>query len=234
MEDCSIGFDAKTLNVEIKNLKELFRKSATFDEGKKKFLILHSKLYRSEMSGIKESTFEDYLWEGLTEQIARTAINTKGRTILYGLWHSTRIEDITMNMLIKQGEQIYTKNNFKKMINAGIDHTGNSLSPEQILAMSSKINIKALSKYRLEVGKTSQTIIRSLSFADLKRKIAKKDIDRILSEGAVDDVPEANWLLDFWGNKNVEGILFMPASRHQLIHLRENFKAKEKGLRSAG
>ena len=233
MDDRAMGFDGKTLNEEVKNLKNFFRRAISFDEGIKRFLVMHSKLYRSEMSGIKEPTFEDFLWKGLTEQIARTAINEKNRTILYGLWHSTRIEDITMNMLVNQREQIYHKNNYKQMIHAGIDHTGNSLSPEQIVLMSLKINIKVLCKYRLEVGRTSQTIIKSLTFSDLKRKVDKKDIMRIRTEGAVDDVPSASWLLDFWGKKDVEGIIFMPACRHQLVHLRENFRAKEKGLRSA-
>jgi hypothetical protein len=232
MNEHSFGFDAATVNAEVKKLKELFKKTATFDEGKKRFLLLHSKLYRSEMSGSRESTFEDILWDGLTDQIARVAINAKGRTIIYGLWHSTRIEDITMNMLVRNGDQVYTKNNFRKPINAGIDHTGNSLSPEQILEMSLRININALCKYRTGVGKKSQSIINGLVFDDLKRKVDKRDIDRIRSEGCVDDVPAANWLLDFWGNKTVEGILFMPACRHQLVHLRENFSAKEKGIRS--
>jgi hypothetical protein len=231
MNDCSFGFDASTVNAEVKNLKELFKKSATFDEGKKRFLLFHSKLYRSEMSGSSVATFEDILWDGLTDTIARTALNAKGRTIIYGLWHSTRIEDITMSILVWHDDQIYIKNNFKKQINAGIDHTGNSLSSEEILTMSSSVDIDALCKYRIEVGKKSQAIINALVFNDLKRKVDKTDIERIRSEGCVDDVPAANWLLDFWGNKTVEGILFMPACRHQLVHLRENFSAKENGLK---
>jgi len=50
----------------------------------------------------------------------------------------------------------------------------------------------------------------------------------ICLDGGVDDVPSANWLLDFWGNKTVEGILMMPAARHQVVHLNESFKAKRK------
>jgi len=61
--------------------------------------------------------------------------------------------------------------------------------------------------------------------------VKKEDIERVRKEGAVDDVPSANWLLDFWGNKSVEGILFMPASRHQIVHLGENFRAKAKGMK---
>jgi hypothetical protein len=229
-----LAFDVRSLNIVIKEIKILINKSSTFEEGKKKLLLLHSNLYCSQMSGKKGPTFEDQLWDNLTDTIARTAVNEKGRTILYGLWHSTRIEDITMNMLVNRREQIYKKQNFKKSINAGIDHTGNSLSKADILVMSSQINIKELRNYRLTVGRESQKTIQSLPFADLKKKVLKEDIERVRAEGAVDDVPSANWLLDFWGNKNVEGILFMPASRHQIVHFSENFRVKARGLTSAG
>lgn len=227
-----INFDGKVLNVEISELKNLFKKAETFEKGKTRFLNLHSHFYRSVMSGSSFATFEDQLWDGLTEEMARSAVNAKGRTVLYGLWHSSRIEDITMNLLVRRGDQIYTSGKFQKLINAGIDHTGNSLSEKEILQMSARVNIKALCGYRQKVGKKTQEIIKALSFDDLKRKVLKSDIERVRAEGAVDDVPSANWLLDFWGRRNVEGILFMPAGRHQIIHFNENFRAKEKGLRS--
>lgn len=225
-------FDGKALNAEIKELKNLLKEKATFQVGIERFLLLHSQLHRSEMSGCNKGTFEDLLWDNLSEQVARTAVNEKGRTVLYGIWHATRIEDITMSMLVNRGEQLYTRGDFKRKINAGIDHTGNSLSADEILKMSSRIDIKALQKYRLSVGRNTQNSIRALCFTDLKRKVHREDIERVRKDGAVDDVPDANWLLDFWGNKTVAGILFMPASRHQIIHLRENFRAKAKGLKS--
>lgn len=223
--------DVSIINREIKDLKLLFKKENTFKEGINRFLQLHLQFYKAEMSGRKDPTFEDLLWTDLNETILRKAVNEKGRTIVYGLWHASRIEDITMNMLVMKGDQIYDKK-FKKEINAGIDHTGNSLSADNILKMSSRVNIKALERYRMEVGIQSRKIIKSLQFTEIKHKIRKEDIERVRGAGAVDDVPSANWLLTFWGNKTVEGILFMPASRHQVIHLKENYRAKVNGLKS--
>ena len=59
------------------------------------------------MSGVDEKTFEDELWKELDENTFRTSINKKGRTVAYGVWHSTRIEDITMNLLVAGEEQIF-------------------------------------------------------------------------------------------------------------------------------
>lgn len=223
-------FEGRTINAEIAELKELFKKQDSFNLGKEKFIDFHTALYPSSSKDI--TTFEDLLWEGVTEEIARKAINKKGRTIIYGLWHSARIEDMTMNVLVNNSKQVYYSGNFDKKINAGINHTGNSLSDDKILTMSSQINIKELKNYRKKVKAASQKIIKSLHFSDLKRKVKNEDIEELRKDGSVDDVESANWLLDFWGNKSVSGILFMPACRHLVVHLRESFEAKKRGLKN--
>ncbi|EQE04021.1 hypothetical protein [Clostridioides difficile] len=35
------------------------------------------------------------------------------------------------------------------------------------------------------------------------------------------------WLLDFWGNKDIAGILLMPPTRHVILHLNDCCKWKE-------
>lgn len=54
-------------------------------------------------------------------------------------------------------------------------------------------------------------------------------MQRILDEGAVRNVEAANWLIDFWGKKNVAGILLMPITRHHVVHINESMSAKKKG-----
>ncbi|MBN2436721.1 MAG: DinB family protein [Spirochaetes bacterium] len=232
MDKTEEDFEGRIINAQIKELKELFKNPDSFEEGKAKFLDFHLNCHRSEMSGQKGKTFEDLLWDGLSEPILRKAVTAKGRTILYGLWHSARIEDMTMNGLVSRKEQIYFSGDYRNKIDTGIDHTGNSLSSKEILEMSSRLNINSLCDYRIEVGKATRKIIKNLSFEDLKRKIDDNDIEYLRSSGSVDDVPSANWLLDFWRNKNVHGILFMPACRHLIVHLRESFDAKAGGLKN--
>lgn len=222
-------FDGKKINSQIAELKNLFKKEISFNEGKEKFLDFHSSLYLS--SNKKTTTFEDLLWDNVTKDIAQKAVNKKGRTILYGLWHSARIEDMTMNVLVNKSKQVYRIGNFGKKINAGINHTGNSLSEDEILKMSSQINIEELKNYRIKVKDVSQTIIKSLKFSDLKLKVKSKDIEQLRLDGSVDDIPSANWLLEFWEKKTVSGILFMPACRHLVVHLRESFEAKKRGIK---
>lgn len=218
--------NTKEINNTIKQLKELLKKEETFIQGITDFLTLHKMFYRSTNSDPESETFEDLLWKDLDETTAMAKLNSKGRTIIYGIWHVTRIEDLTMNLLVDRGEQVYNSGNYREGINAGIDHTGNSLNRQQILTMSQQVDIVQLQQYRDEVGKQTRKLIKNLQFNDLKTKVKQEDILRIFKEGGVDDVPEANWLLDFWARKNTFGILFMPACRHQLVHLNECFRCR--------
>ena len=38
---------------------------------------------------------------------------------------------------------------------------------------------------------------------------------------------ESFWLLDFWGKKDVAGLLLMPPTRHVMLHLNDCFRWKE-------
>ena len=220
--------DKSTWGVNLQNLRSIIKKDNHLDESKNLILDLHAMVYFSEMSEIKQTTFEDKLWKNLEETTARTTVNKKGRTILYGLWHSTRIEDITMNLLVMGKEQLFEKDNWFDRINSPIRHTGNSLDNNQILELSSLINIEELKAYRIAVGRNSQNIIRGLSLGDLKRKVYKENLQRILDEKAVDNTETANWLIDFWSKKDVAGIILMPCLRHQLVHINEGMDAKSR------
>ena len=224
--------DKSTWGVNLQNLRSIIKKDNHLDESKDLILDLHAMVYSSEMSEIKQTTFEDKLWKNLEETTARTTVNKKGRTILYGLWHSTRIEDITMNLLVMGKEQLFEKDNWFHRINSPIRHTGNSLDNNQILELSSLINIEELKAYRIAVGRNSQNIIRGLSLGDLKRKVYKENLQRILDEKAVDNTETANWLIDFWSKKDVAGIILMPCLRHQLVHINEGMDAKSRSKTS--
>lgn len=218
--------DKLTWNSKLQRLRSIITNDTSLDEAKNLILKLHAMVYSSEMSGINQGTFEDEIWEKLNEDTARKAINKKGRTVLYGLWHSTHIEDITMNLLVAGKDQLFEKDNWFARIGSPIRHTGNSLTNEEILKMSSIINIDELKAYRIAVGRNSEEIIRNLNSGRIKQKVYIENLQRILDEGAVDNVESANWLINFWGKKNVAGIILMPCLRHQLVHLNESLTVK--------
>ena len=60
-------------------------------------------------------------------------------------------------------------------INSKIIDTGNAMSENEILEFSKNINMEELKNYRIEVGRRTQDIIKSLSITDMKENLIKID-----------------------------------------------------------
>ncbi len=189
--------------------------------------MIHSK----KVPQTKINTFIDDIMENLDKKCWTEITYNKHRTITYNIWHITRIEDICTNILMNNGNQVLNDSWIKK-INCNIIDTGNALTPDEISQFSSNINIEELLKYRIEVGKTTQRILKKLQIKDMKRKVSSESLKRIIQEKAVSEKEEAVWLIDFWGKKTVAGLVLMPLTRHQLVHLNDCVNIKNKCLKS--
>lgn len=211
-----------------KRLRDIFVKVDKFPEAIHLCLEQHAMVHTSEMSQSNIVTLEDELWEGLHKNTFCTMPTIKDETIAWSLWHITRIEDITMNILVANETQIIYKGNWLEKLGVTVCDTGNSMTDEEIIDLSCRLNLQELRQYRIAVGRKTREIITSLQPADLKGKIKADRLQRILDEGAVLNVESANWLIDFWGRKNVAGILLMPVTRHQMVHLNAAMHLKKK------
>ncbi len=221
----------KAWNEDHKILRGLLKKEPTFKSAIDLLMDQHARVHASDVSGIECMTFEDKLWKGTDEITFRTGQNKKGRTIAYSMWHSARIEDITMNLLVADEEQIIDQDNWMERINSPIYDTGNALNSDDILKFSRKIDMQALKEYRKAVGKKTGKIVNLLVYGDLKRKALETGLEKAMALGAVANDENSLWLIDFWGKKTVSGILLMPATRHHFMHINESMEAKKRGLR---
>ncbi len=208
-------------------LKSLLEKNGRFDEAIQLCLDMHSMVHSQEVGNGEDRTLDDELWEGLDEKTFRSMIKG-GTTIAWNIWHLARIEDITANILIADGIQAINSENWPEKMNVRIRDTGNAMTGDEIMAFSSDINMKELRNYRTCVGRKTQEIIKKLKPEELKRKPSHEMLRRILDEGGVLEAEDSRWLIDFWGRKTVAGILLMPITRHQIVHLNDSFKIKQK------
>jgi hypothetical protein len=167
-----------------------------------------------------------YAWENIKEETCKI-ISPKETSILWDIWHITRIEDIISNIIIGNKETIFNKE-IKTKLNIKINDTGNAMTYSEIELLNKNMNIKELKEYRIKVGKSTKTIIETLEFTDIKRKVEKEQLEKIKENNGVINDPKSIWLLDFWGKKNILGLIMMPITRHQIVHLNDCFKIKEK------
>lgn len=208
-------------------LKETIKDKDRFTEAIKLCMDMHKFVHLSSMLSTQEETLEDQVWEGLKDADLEVMPTVKDVTIAWNLWHITRIEDLTINLLVQNGSQILDANWLKKL-NTDVKDTGNAMTDEEILSFSKSVNKTELKNYRNAVGRQTQQVLSNLTLSEVKRKVTAESLARIRTEGGVTEAPDSLWLLDFWGKKDVAGILQMPITRHQIVHLNDSLKLKDK------
>lgn len=208
-----------------KDLNSIIRKTAEFERAKALFLEIHAKLNLSIVSETAENEV-DFLLGDLSRNEYAIMPTSKDETIAWALWHIARLEDITMNLLVARGDQVFNQE-WKVRLNVAITDTGNALSDEEIMELSKSINTSELICYRNAVAKRTREIVSTLNPADVKRKICSADLEKILSAGGVTQHESSIWLLGFWGKKDVAGLLLMPPTRDVMLHLNDCCKWKQ-------
>lgn len=213
-----------TWNPKQKELKERLAKKADFREAIAVCLELHALAHDSRISSIKESFFDD-LADGLGAECFRYRPEGTFASIAWNLWHITRIEDAVVNVLIAGGEQVLDRSWIAK-IGSPVTDTGNAMKDLDVDAFGAKVDMKGLFDYRRAVGKRTREILGRLAPDDLRRKADPSRLGRLVPEGVLLDDPESRWLADFWGKKTVSGLLAMPVTRHQIVHINDSLKLK--------
>lgn len=207
-----------------KELNTIIRKPDKLADAKRLFFELHSKLHLSSMTGTVKNEV-DYLLNDLVPDEYSIMPTSKDETIAWVLWHISRIEDLTMGILVADGNQLLN-DEWKRRLNVSISDTGNALSDDEIMELSRQLNIKELISYRNAVGQRTRDIVRSLSAKEMKRTVFLHGLESVMHAGGVTSDENSLWLLDFWGKKDVAGLLLMPPTRHVILHLNDCCKWK--------
>lgn len=193
------------------------------------FLSQHGLLHSSKLSNSEVVTLEDELVKDIKEGTLRkypiVAPDTKN-SIVWHIWHITRIEDMTMNVLVNDDPQVFHSGNWKKQLGVDYPHSGNEMTEDEIADLSIKIDIAALFAYRQEVGCKTREVVSKLLPGEFKQKVKAERIQILEEQGAVKK--EARWLLEYWGNKSVAGLMLMPSTRHIFLHLNKSIRIKQK------
>ena len=97
-----------------------------------------------------------------------------------------------------------------------------------MIEFSKILNIQELYNYAKEVKEASEKMILELSFENLKTKIPEERKINLQKINVVSLDESSNWLIDYWCDKNVRGLLQMPFSRHWIMHVEACLKIKNK------
>jgi hypothetical protein len=207
-------------------LRNKLHSTDQYQEAFNLFFKQHAMLHSFAMARTEPFSLEDEVFEDLNEERARRIPGNSEHSIVWNIWHIARIEDVTMNILVAGSPQILNRGHWIRKLMVPFRDTGNAMGKLEIENLSNKIVIKALRSYRVAVGRKTSEIVKQLQFQDLKNKVDPARLEQVRKEGAV--VEAASGLLDYWGRRNIAGLLLMPATRHNLVHLNESLRLKAK------
>jgi hypothetical protein len=190
------------------------------------FLDQHAMLHTAAVSNRGLHSFEDEVWQGLSEEQFRAILPKFEHSIAWIFWHLTRIEDITMNRLAGGQPQIYSQDDWAARLNAPVSDTASAMDEQAVAALSAGVDMAALCQYRFAVGRATRQVVSQMKPGDFQKKVDPERIRLAREEGAV--VPEAGWLLEYWGGLTIAGLLLMPPTRHIFVHLNEAQQIKRK------
>ena len=206
-----------------KRMQQLFKKADTFDQGKAVLFNLRNDLMDTLLSFREDLKREDF--------DAMPYMNADGyhsKNIAYSIWHVFRIEDIVAHTLVKGDEEILFSGNYQSRINSNLITTGNELVKEQISDFTKQLNIDELYSYVADVKKSTEDIIRDLTYGDLKIKVPDERKEKLQSLSVVSNDENVVWLIDYWCKKDVRGLIQMPFSRHWIMHIEACQRIKNK------
>ena len=206
-----------------KTMQLKLKKKDTYSDGVADLMELRKQLWDtilSYKSGLKREDFDSIPF-----------INADGyhsKTIAYSLWHIFRIEDIVAHTLIKGDEQVFFAKGYQERTGSPIITTGNELVKQEIADFSSQLNLDELYSYMSDVKKSTEKILKGISFDDTKKKISEDRRLELENLGTVSQDESAIWLIDYWCKKDVRGLIQMTFSRHWIMHIEACERIKNK------
>lgn len=206
-----------------KRMQLLIKKTDTFDQGKNVLFELRNDLMNTLLSFKTELNREDF-----DSMPFMNADGYHSKNIAYSIWHIFRIEDIVAHTLVCGDEEILFSGNYQSRINSPIVTTGNEIVKDQISDFTKQLDIDELFSYIVDVKKSTEEIIRNKTFSDLKLKVTNERRENLKALGVVSTDENAVWLIDYWCNKDLRGLIQMPFSRHWIMHIEACLRIKNK------
>jgi len=190
------------------------------------FLSQHAMVHSASLARTKLWSYEDELFVGATEETIRRIPPGGEHSIAWILWHLARIEDVTMNMLVAGTPQLFLRDEWARRIKTKTQYTGNAMDEETIANLSWTIDIDELRAYRLAVGRSTRQIVITLTPEELKQKVNSANIQKLIETNSVAE--GAMEIVNYWSKRTIAGLLLMPPTRHNFLHLNEASRIKQK------
>lgn len=207
-------------------LRKLLGARSHFDDAIQVFLEQHAAVHAAEISGRQAWSLQDEVLDGLSHAQIRTILRPGENSIAWLLWHTTRIEDITLNCLVFERPQLLAGSDWEARLGLHSRDVGASMDEEQVAELSARVSVMALKEYRAAVGRSTRSGVPGLMPDQLKEVVETASIQRFLQEGSISE--KGKWLAEYYQGRTKGFFLTRTATSHNFIHLMEARRIRKK------
>jgi hypothetical protein len=209
----------KTWTSQQDQLRKLLSAKAHFEQAIQLFLAQHAVVHTATISGGQAWSLQDEVLANLTDEQIKTRLRPGTNSIAWLLWHTTRIEDMTINVLVLGQPQILVSGKWAPRLGVGLLDVGAGMDDAEVVNFSGQICVEALKAYRAEVGRGTRAGVPGLQASQLKELVSEAAIQHFVDEGSISG--KAGWLAEYYRGRTKGFFLTRTATSHNFIHLNE-------------
>lgn len=179
------------------------------------FLVQHARMHAA---GIAEpGSMWDRVFGGVTDEQMR-ARPAGMNSLVWLLWHAARTEDVTVNLVVTAGHQVFD-HAWGTRLGVGRADIGTGMTDVEVTDFSRRVDLAAARAYRNAVGKRTREVVAGLRMGAWDEVVAPSDVARAVAAGAFG--PHAGWVEKFWQGVTRANRLGSAAITHNAMHLGE-------------
>lgn len=187
------------------------------------FLADHSRIHaattstEAEFASAGGFTMQDDTLKRLEEASLR--VSPDGLcSIVWHIWHMTRIEDVVANTLLRGTPEVLDQSDWLTRLGVEVRHVGTGDTDDEVRGFSEQVDVPALLAYRDTVGRETRAWVRDLDFATLD---VVPDVAARVAAAPPMVGERASWLPRFYTGKSAAFLLVFPIANHGFMHWAE-------------
>jgi len=222
----------KTWTRQQNQLRKFLSSKVHFEEAIQLFLAQHAAVHTAAISGGQAWSLQDDALADLADEQIKTCLRPGTNSIAWLLWHTTRIEDMTINYLVFGQPQILMGADWASRLGFKLRDVGAGMDDAEVANFSQQVFVPALKDYRAAVGQSTRAGVLRLQAPQLKENVPDEAVRQLVEEGSIS--AKAGWLADFYTGRTKGFFLTRTATSHNFIHLNEASRVRAGLLQSGG
>jgi DinB superfamily len=158
----------------------------------------HARIHSRAATGSADLSLEDGLCDGPTDEQLRGRPSAGLNPVAWLLWHLTRIEDVTVNRLVRGIPEVLDRGGWLDRLGVESRHVGTGSDDDEVGDFSERVDLVALRAYRAVVGRETRAWLAAV---DLDTLEAVPEAEERLAAAPAAIAERGAWLRGFWTGK---------------------------------